>query len=357
MGPLLRGGRVCSRRAIFHQQTHRTKILGPAPGWSHVNIKSSVTLVRRCFIPKVEKNAVPRRHVLVVYNPVAGSRSSMLEQSLKFLEAHGLQFDLHETKGPGEGQQTVREAILKKSYDAVVAAGGDGTINEVANGLLGTALPLGIIPLGTVNVLALELGLRKDPELVARSIVFGPSRPVNVGWVNGRAFLLMVGAGFDGRVVAGVSSSLKNVIGKVAYGVVGLKEILFNSPARLVIEADGSEYEAAWAVVSNSSLYGGKFSLAPLADLQSPGFTVSLIPGKTQCEMLCGLAAVWRDRKANLGWKQLNSVNRVTIRSEQDEPAQMDGDYFGALPLTITSASQSLEIIMPCSKTASPREG
>ena len=271
----------------------------------------------------------------------------MLEDTLKNLETLGVQVALRETKGPGDGETLCREALRQESYSAVVAAGGDGTVNEVTNGLLGAATPLGIIPLGTVNLLAMETGFQKDPEQVARTLAFGPVRPINVGWVNGRAFLLMVGAGFDGRVVAGVSSSLKNAIGKGAYGVAGLKEIFFNSPARLIVEADGSKYEAAWAVVSNSSFYGGKFALAPLADLQSPGFTISLIPGKTRCGLLCGLAAVWRDRKAKRGWKQLNSVSRITIRSDQDEPAQIDGDYFAPLPLTITQAPQSLDLITP----------
>ena len=229
----------------------------------------------------------------------------------------------------------------------MVAAGGDGTINEVANGLWGAETPLGIIPLGTVNLLAMEMGLHKDPEQVARTLAFGPARPINVGLVNERAFLLMVGAGFDGRVVAGVSSSLKNAIGKGAYAVAGLKEIVCNSPARLIVEADGSEYEAAWVVVSNSTFYGGKFALAPKANLQSPGFTVSLIPGKTGCDLLRGFWSVWRDRNAKRRWKQLHPVTHVTLRSEQNEPAQMDGDYFSALPLTITQATESLDLILP----------
>jgi len=296
---------------------------------------------------KNEENETPRQRVLVVYNPIAGSRSSLLERTLKSLETLGVQVALRETKGPGDGETLVKEAIRQESYSAVVAAGGDGTINEVANGLLGTATPLGLIPLGTVNLLAIETGLLKDPEWAAKAIAFGPARPINVGLVNGRAFLLMVGAGFDGRVVSAVSSSLKYFIGKGAYGVAGLKEIFFYPPARLVVEADGSEYEAAWAVVSNNSLYGGKFSLAPFGNLQSPGFTVSLIPGKTRWDLLRGMAAVWRDRNAEQGWKQLNSVNRITIRSEQEEPAQMDGDYFAPLPLTITQAPHSLDLITP----------
>jgi diacylglycerol kinase (ATP) len=297
-----------------------------------------------------EENAetkTPRQKVLVVYNPIAGARSSLLERTLKNLESLGVQVVLRETKGPGDGETLCREAIGQEPYSAVVAAGGDGTINEVANGLLGEQTPLGIIPLGTVNLLAMEMGLHKDSRQVARCIAFGPAQPIKVGLVNERVFLLMVGAGLDGRVVAGVSSSLKNIIGKGAYAFSGLKEVFFNPPARLRVEVDGCEYEAAWVVVSNSSLYGGKFALAPLADLQSPGFTVSLIPGKTRYNLLRGLLAVGRHRKATRGWKQLNSVNRVIIKSEQNEPAQMDGDYFSPLPLTITQAPQSLSLIMP----------
>jgi len=296
---------------------------------------------------KNEETETPRQKVLVVYNPIAGSRSSLLKRTLKSLEGLGVQIALSETKGPGDGETLCRQALGQESYSAVVAAGGDGTINEVANGLLGAKTPLGVIPLGTVNLLAMEMGLHKNPVQVADTIAFGPAKPINVGLVNERAFLLMVGAGLDGRVVAGVSSNLKNIIGEGAYAVAGLKEIIFNSPARLMVEADGSKYQAAWAVVSNCSLYGGKFALAPSADLHSAGFSVSLIPGETQCDLLRGLMAVWRDRKAGRGWIQLNSVNRVAIRSEQDEPAQMDGDYFAPLPLTITPAPGSLDLIMP----------
>lgn len=305
---------------------------------------------RRRFIATVEKNVVPRKRALVVYNPAAGSGSSLLEPCLKRLAAHGTQFDLHQTKGPGDGEKFVREAALKGSYDAVAAAGGDGAINEVANGLLGTALPMGIIPLGTVNVLALELGhLIKDPESAARSIAFGPARAVHVGSVNGRRFLLMVGAGFDGRAVAGVSSKLKNFLGRGAYIAAGLKELFFRSPAELAVDADGSQHQASWVVISNGSLYAGKFLLAPETNLESPGFGVSLVSGKTRWVLFRALMEMGLNRKAKSVWTRMDSVNRITVTSARDEPAQMDGDAFGLLPLTITSSPQSLEIIMPCS--------
>ena len=286
--------------------------------------------------------------MLVVFNPIAGSRSSLLGNCLKRLEAHGVQVELHSTRGVGDGQKFVHEAARKEPYDAVVAAGGDGTINEVANGLMGTGVPMGIIPLGTVNVLALELGLNKDPELLARSIAFGSARGVHIGDVNGRGFLLMVGAGFDGRVVAGVSSKLKKILGQGAYVVAGLKELFCHSPAELEVDADGSQYQASWVVVSNSSLYGGKFLMAPNTDLQSAGFGVSLVSGPTRWSLFCALVEMGLNRKAKSAWKQLGPVNRITITSARDEPFQMDGDDFGSLPVTITSSHQKLEIILPC---------
>jgi diacylglycerol kinase (ATP) len=268
---------------------------------------------------------------------------------LQRLTEHGLQFDLHETTGPGDAEKAVRGKGLEKSYDAVVAAGGDGTINEVVNGLAGTDLPLGIIPLGTVNVLALELGLLKNAEQVAQTIVFGPARSVNVGNVNGRAFLLMVGVGFDGRVVAGVSSKLKKSLGQMAYVVMGVKEILLNRPAKLNVDADGAQYLAAWVVVSNSSFYGGKFLLAPETNLESPGFEVSLVSGKSRWALIRGLLEMALNRKTKSGWKQVSPVQNVNITALKEEPSQMDGDHFKALPLTITSAAKVLKLIMPCS--------
>ena len=278
----------------------------------------------------------------------------MFEQTLKHLKMHGLQFDLHETTGPGDGEKAARRAVLEKPYDAVVAAGGDGTINEVANGLLGTELPLGIIPLGTVNVLALELGLFKDPEKVAQAIVFGPARAVTVGNANGRAFLLMVGAGFDGRVVAGVSSQLKNSLGRMAYALMGLKEIFLSRPADLVVDADGVRYPASWVVVSNSSLYGGKFLLAPETGLESPGFAVSLVTGKTRWALARALLEFWLGQKIKPGWKQVHPVSKIEITAPREESVQIDGDYFGVLPLTLTSGGQSLEVILPCAAPIDP---
>ncbi len=110
---------------------------------------------------------------------------------------------------------------------------------------------------------------------------------------------------------------------------------------------DGAQYRASWAVVSNSSLYGGKFLLAPGTDLESPGFEVSLLVANTRWAFICGLLEIGLNRKKKSGWKQLASVNNVRITASKEEPAQMDGDYFGALPLTIVSQAQSLKLIMP----------
>ncbi|GJL77379.1 MAG: diacylglycerol kinase [Nitrospinaceae bacterium] len=273
----------------------------------------------------------------------------MLEESLKHLKEYGLQCDLHGTKGPHEAESAVQKAVHSQSYHAVVAAGGDGTINEVANGLLGTDLPLGIIPLGTVNVLAKELGYSLEPDQAARSIAFGPTQAVHVGNANGRAFLLMVGAGFDGRAVAGVSPTLKRSFGQAAYMIAGLKELFFKRPAKLVVDIDGSRYQTSWVVISNSCFYGGKYLLAAETGLQSRGFEVSLVAGETRWALVRSLMEMALSRKTKPGWKQIAPVNRITVTASQDEPVQMDGDNFAVLPLTVTPAESPLQVIMPFS--------
>src|SRR5690606_11839998 len=121
---------------------------------------------------------------------------------------------------------------------------GDGTINEVVNGLKGTGLALGVIPLGTANVVADEIGLGKDPREVARVLAKGPLRPIHVGVANGRRFVMMAGIGFDANVVSRVSLALKKVLGPLAYiwtaGVQGFRDPF----ARCAVTVDGRGYRS-----------------------------------------------------------------------------------------------------------------
>src|SRR5271157_4053411 len=159
--------------------------------------------------------------MIIVFNPVAGRRRAhLLWRVLDVLVANGVRLDLAETHRPGHAEALAREAVLR-GEQMVVAAGGDGTIAEVANGLMGSGARLGVIPLGTANVLAHELGLPFAPKSVAAALAFGRTRTLWPGQVNDadgtRLFVQMLGVGFDAQVVHNLWLPLKKAFGKGAY--------------------------------------------------------------------------------------------------------------------------------------------
>ena len=164
----------------------------------------------------VHSSANLRRRVLVIRNPTAGgSTRPRFGRVLEHLARFGATVTVRETTCRGDAEQIAASAS-SDTFD-VVAAGGDGTINEVANGLAGKDLPLAIVPLGTANVLAVEIGMPLRARRIARAIACGDVRSVHVGMVNGRRFLMMAGVGFDAHVVANVNPRLKRAFGKLAY--------------------------------------------------------------------------------------------------------------------------------------------
>jgi len=155
----------------------------------------------------------------------------------------------------------------------------------------------------------------------------------------------MAGAGFDARVVAGVPPRLKKRFGKGAYVILALKHLLQNPPPRLTVIIEGSEYRAAWAIVSNGRYYGGKFLQAPEANLQQPGFVVSLFGGEGRFGVLRGLTALGLGRPSPA--RQISQVQCVAITSGQPEPVQADGDMAGTLPAAVTVSPHRIQLIMP----------
>jgi diacylglycerol kinase family enzyme len=154
---------------------------------------------------------------LIIFNPAAGwRRRQRLAPVLAQLGEHGCAFVVRETQAPGDAERFAAE-VDPEAFDLVVVAGGDGTVNETINGLARSGLPLALIPLGTANVLAAEIGLGPDPAAVARCVALGQPRPIALGAAAGRRFILMAGAGFDAHVVAGVSVPMKRWLGKGAY--------------------------------------------------------------------------------------------------------------------------------------------
>ena len=253
---------------------------------------------------------------------------------------------MQETTGRGDAERWAAAADPGR-FDALVVAGGDGTVNEAISGLEGSRLPLAVLPLGTANVLAAELGLGADPDAIARTIAEGGARPVTVGIANGRRFMLMAGAGFDAQVVATVDLRIKRWLGKVAYGLAILRQLgAYRFPSYRVT-LDGVPHEAASVLVANARFYGGRFIAAPAADLQSPDFQVGLFERSGRVAAIGYALALALGFLPRLRSYRILQARRVEIEGPAGEPVQADGDIIARLPVRIEALPAALELIFP----------
>lgn len=291
-----------------------------------------------------------RHRVKLIANPIAGGDArTAIAQAVTFLEARGARVALVLTARRGDAENAAR-AARGVDFDLVIAAGGDGTLNEVANGLAGTGLPLAFVPLGTANVMALEMGLPPGIAAACRVALDGESRRVALAEVNGRYFLMMAGIGFDAAAVRAVSSPLKRKFGKLAYVVAGVQAWLLNRPVALQLQTEAGELVPVWhLVISNIRYYGGRFQLAPQNGLEKPLLTACLVdqPGRM------ALLLFWL--RIALRGHLLGPVRRIDAREFSlygaSVPVQVDGDASGETPaeqwLKISCHAQRLSLIFP----------
>ena len=297
---------------------------------------------------EVDSRAQPRRMV-IIFNPVAGRRrAALLWRVLDVLAANGIRLDLAETHRAGHAEALAREAV-QGGAPMVVAAGGDGTIAEVANGLMGSAARLGVIPLGTANVLAHELALPFAPRAVAAALAFGRTRTLWPGVARGadssRLFVQMLGIGFDAQVVHRLSLPLKRVLGRGAYVLQSLRETERYRFPPLRLRIDGMDTEAASAVISKGRLYGGKFLLAPESRPAEPGFSVVLFGcGGPAAALMYGAALPVGFLGRAPGVRHVRA-RRVEAVGNAPIPAQADGDAAGFTPLSVADAPGPIEVV------------
>ncbi len=287
----------------------------------------------------------PRRRILIIYNPTAGRfRRRHFAATLDALAAAGAEAVVRETRGRGDAE---RFSAAARDCDVIVAAGGDGTINEVVNGLRTDAPPLALIPLGTANVLAAEIGLGTQPREVAAAIVAGPVRRVYAARANERRFLMMAGAGLDARVVRGVNGRLKRWLGKGAYGIETIVQLLRDAGRPFAVKVDGREYSAAAAVAANGHYYGGRFVLAPAARLDSPELQVCLFKRAGRWNLLRYTAAVVSGRIHRLPDYEIVRGKTIVVEGPVTEPVQGDGEIIGHLPVRIAPEPEPISLVMP----------
>jgi diacylglycerol kinase family enzyme len=302
--------------------------------------------------------------MLLILNPTAGRRRRGLVKSVvRQVRAAGWTVEVVETAGPGDARW-LAERCDAACHAVIAVAGGDGTINEVINGLArrGTAAAaapaLGIVPLGTANVLAHELGLGFSAAAIAGALTAGREllvRPgeASLGSGDPRCFSLMAGAGFDAKVVAGVSAHFKRRWGRLAYVWRSLVEAWLYRPVRYGVEIDGVPHEASSVIVTRSRHYAGPYVVAPDAALSEPLLHVCLFErwGRGQA-LRYGLALLLGRLPGSGGYRIVTGRDvRVSVLSDAGEsrsqPVQIDGDDALTLPVTIGLASGAVRLLRP----------
>jgi YegS/Rv2252/BmrU family lipid kinase len=295
--------------------------------------------------------ARPGVRALIVFNPTAGQAGS-LEQDLRAAQevwrAHGWTVDLQPTAGPNDATRIAREAA-QQGYDVVVAAGGDGTVNEVVNGLAGTRTALAALPIGTVNVWVRELGLPLQPRAAAEAFLSARVQQIDLGRANDRYFLLMAGVGFDAAVTAEVRSEQKRRLGILAYFIrIAVLAFRFQG-SRATITVDGRRMRARvlLVVLGNSQLYGGFVKLTARASLNDGLLDVCVIRGKSPWIAPLRLLSVLM-RRYNLDPEvEYHRARSVRIEAPRPLEVQVDGDHIGHTPMVFEAVPGALYALLP----------
>jgi diacylglycerol kinase family enzyme len=292
-----------------------------------------------------------RRRFALVFNPTAGvALPKLLDGVIASLRAGKAEVFQLPARSAAEAAERVAEMAHGGICDAVIAAGGDGTFRAVATGAADSNLPVGVIPLGTGNVLANEIGVRKRAAEVAEVLRSGREVDVRGGLVNGEPFFLMVGAGFDAKVISKLSYQSKRAFGRGAY-VYPVLKTLAERPRRFDVEIDGRKFDASWAILSFATRYASVCQLAPDAGVGRDRLMAIVMEADTRIKTAANLVSLtfgWMARpETRPAGVHVLPVNVAHIGRRTTAPVEVDGDQSGLSPVEIRAEGRRVRLIVP----------
>lgn len=286
----------------------------------------------------------------LIYNPTSGREEirRLLPDILDRLDKAGIETSCHATAGEGDATREAAEAC-ERGYDIIIASGGDGTLNEVINGMAGQSHlpPLGIFPLGTTNDFARAMKIPKRWEDYCDLIIQNQTRPIDIGKVNGRHFINIAGGGSLTELTYEVPSRLKTMIGQLAYYVKGVEKMVNLSPMHLVIEAAGHdtiEGEFMMFLIANSNSVGGFEKLAPGAEIDDGMLDVIAVKKCNLAEFIRLVSMALRGDHFNDPHVVYLKTSRMEVISPNHVLLNLDGELGGELPGVFEILPQHLQI-------------
>src|ERR1700719_2857905 len=310
------------------------------------------------------------RNALLIHNPNAGNggngRRRMLDEARRILSRGGIDADLQETTAPGDATAMAERATIE-GRQLVIACGGDGTLNEVVNGLAGQQnghrVPMALLPGGTANVLAKELGLPWDIPSAAAKLVDGEVRDIALGLATPlnepdkkRYFLSVAGAGPDGMIVYSIDLDLKARVGILAYWWQGTREVFRYKFPHFRVATGEKSMNVSLVVVGRTKHYGGPFRITDQADLYEDQFEIMGLTTQSGFCYLSYLPTLWlgKLRGAHRGhfWK----ANSIVCEPLNSDPvyAQVDGEPLARLPVEFKIVPRALRLLVPRTITGLP---
>jgi YegS/Rv2252/BmrU family lipid kinase len=250
------------------------------------------------------------------------------------------------TTGPADATR-LAAAALEARADLIIIHGGDGTVNEAMQVLVGTSTPLAVWPGGTSNVLAHELALPGGIDLLADVFAAERTRRVSVGRAGERYFLLMAGVGLDADVVRAVHPGLKRLTGEGAYWMAGLRQLTDWHPVPFLVETDAGQHSATFAVVANAASYGGGLRFAPEARMDDDLFDICLFEATQRHRFARYLAAAYTGSHLGMPGVTYLKARRVTVRGPASRFVQVDGELLGPLPVSFECVPDALSLVVP----------
>jgi YegS/Rv2252/BmrU family lipid kinase len=299
------------------------------------------------------------RDALLIVNPTAGRaralHSGPLERARKILAQQRIESEVAPIDGPGSGRELARRAVRDRRQ-MVIVCGGDGTLNEVVNGLAGSTVPLALLPAGTANVFAKELGLPWNIERAASLIGGSRFKRIALGHVtstelggDGRYFLSLAGAGPDGVMVRAVNQSLKDRTGTIAFWIEGFRQLAVYRFPRFRVNFDNESCEATLIVAGRTKHYGGPIQITTGADLYGNDFELMLCSTNSRWKYLSYVPLLLAQRLR--GTRDIRFVRAKELRCEpiDAEPiwVQVDGEPAGRLPADFQIVRDALTLAVP----------